>query len=87
MNNLKGVKHIHFVGIKGVGVAPLAIYAKEAGIGVSGADIADDFITDEVLKSKNISWTVGFDPKDLPAKANLVIATGAQCLLYNPQTI
>lgn len=87
MNNLKGVKHIHFVGIKGVGVAPLAIYAKEAGIGVSGADIADDFITDEVLKSKNISWTVGFDPKDLPAKANLVIATGAHGGLDNPQVI
>ena len=32
-------KKIHFVGIKGVGVAPLAILAKEAGFDVSGCDI------------------------------------------------
>lgn len=80
-------KHIHFVGIKGVGVAPLAIYAKEAKVSVSGSDIADDFITDEVLKQKGISWTIGFDPKDLPAKAKLVIATGAHGGMDNPQVV
>ena len=83
--SLKKIKHIHFVGIKGVGMAPLAIYAKEAGISVSGSDIADEFITDEVLLSKNIVWTVGFDPKDVPSRTNLVIATGAHGGMDNPQ--
>lgn len=78
-------KHIHFVGIKGVGMAPLAIYAKESGISVSGSDIADDFITDEVLKAKKIAWTVGFDPNDVPIKSDLVIATGAHGGMDNPQ--
>ena len=85
--NLKGVKHIHFVGIKGVGVAPLAIYANEAKIAVSGSDIADEFITDEVLLEKGISWTVGFGPEDIPQKTNLVIATGAHGGLENPQVL
>ena len=30
--------NIHFVGIKGVGMTPLAIVAKEAGFGVTGSD-------------------------------------------------
>ncbi|MBI2190048.1 MAG: hypothetical protein HYU49_00730 [Candidatus Levybacteria bacterium] len=43
-------KHIHFVGIKGVGMTPLAIIAKEAGFTVSGCDIEEEFITDEALR-------------------------------------
>ena len=44
------IKSIHFVGIKGVGLTPLAIIAKEAGIHVTGSDIAEEFITDLALK-------------------------------------
>lgn len=87
MDNLKNVKHIHFVGIKGVGMAPLAIYAKEAKISVSGSDIEVEFITDEILKEKGISWTIGFDPKDLPQKAGLAIATGAHGGMDNSQAV
>lgn len=87
MSNFKGIKHIHFVGIKGVGMTPLVIYAKESGISVSGSDIEDEFITDEVLRQKGISWTVGFDPKDIPAKTKLVIATGAHGGMENPQVV
>ncbi len=83
--HLKNVKRIHFVGIKGVGVAPLAIYAKQAGVIVSGSDIEDEFITDLPLKEAGISWTVGFDSKDLPDKLDLVIATGAHGGMTNSQ--
>ncbi len=83
--HLKKVKRIHFVGIKGVGVAPLAIYAKQAGVIVSGSDIEDEFITDLPLKEAGISWTVGFDSKDLPDKLDLVIATGAHGGMTNSQ--
>jgi UDP-N-acetylmuramate--alanine ligase len=84
---LKGVKSIHFIGIKGVGMEPLAVYAKEAGISVSGCDIEDKFITDEVLRAKGIVPFVGFDPKELPLKTDLVVATGAHGGLDNPQVL
>lgn len=80
-------KHIHFIGIKGVGVAPLAIYAKQAGVIVNGSDIEDEFITDLPLKEAGISWTVGFDVADLPTKLDLVIATGAHGGINNPQVV
>src|SRR5579883_2009651 len=69
-------KHIHFVGIKGVGVAPLAIIAKEAGFVVTGSDIADAFITDAILKKSGIMPFVDFDASHVSG-ADLVITTGA----------
>jgi len=73
---MKKIKYIHFVGIKGVGMAPLAIIAKEAGFKVTGSDIADEFITDISLKNAGIAPYVGFS-KDHIENADLVITTGA----------
>ncbi|HSD98618.1 MAG TPA: UDP-N-acetylmuramate--L-alanine ligase [Patescibacteria group bacterium] len=70
------VRHIHFVGIKGVGMAPLAIIAKEAGFVVSGSDIAKTFITDESLNKKGIIPFAGFEEGHVNG-ADLVITTGA----------
>jgi UDP-N-acetylmuramate--alanine ligase len=80
------MKHIHFLGIKGVGVAPLAIIAKEAGMIVSGCDIADNFITGEPLKKAGISPLIGFDSSHLSG-IDLVITTGAHGGLSNPEVI
>lgn len=74
--NLMKYKKIHFVGIKGVGMAPLAVIAKEAGLKVSGSDVEDVFITDEILKSKGIVPYVGFS-KEHVVDSDLVITTGA----------
>ena len=66
---MKKIKNIHFVGIKGVGMTPLAIIAKEAGFAVTGCDTQDSFITDEPLKKAGINPLVGFDnPENLEAK-------------------
>lgn len=73
---MKDIQKIHFVGIKGVGVAPLAIIAKEAGFIVTGSDIADAFITDVILEKNNITPFIGFDAAHV-ADADLVITTGA----------
>lgn len=70
------IKTIHFVGVKGVGMAPLAIIAKEAGFVVTGCDIADEFITDEPLKKAGVVPMVGFS-KDHIKNCDLVITTGA----------
>lgn len=73
---MKQIESIHFVGIKGVGMAPLAIIAKEAGIVVSGSDISDEFITDKALKKVGIIPLVGFE-KEHVKDVDLIITTGA----------
>jgi len=73
---MKKIKSMHFVGIKGVGMTPLAIIAKEAGINVSGSDIADEFITDTVLKKAGIIPLIGFSENHV-GNVDLVITTGA----------
>lgn len=70
------IKNIHFVGIKGVGMTPLAIIAKEAGMEVSGSDIGEEFITDELLKKTGVTPLIGFS-KDHIKNPDLVITTGA----------
>ncbi|MBI4272849.1 UDP-N-acetylmuramate--L-alanine ligase [Candidatus Uhrbacteria bacterium] len=47
-------KKIHFVGIKGAGMAALAQVLKYQGLAVCGSDGAEEFFTDVVLKSRNI---------------------------------
>lgn len=74
---MKKVKSIHFVGIKGVGMAPLAIIAKQAGIKVSGCDIDEKFITDVSLKKAGIEPLKGFSKDHINKGTDLVITTGA----------
>jgi len=78
-------KHIHFVGIKGVGMTPLAIIAKEAGFIVTGSDIVDTFITSEILEKVGITPFAGFDASHIEG-ADLVITTGAHGGFDNVET-
>ncbi len=82
----KKVKSIHFVGIKGVGVAPLAIIAKEAGFSVSGSDIKEDFITSAPLSRSGIVPFIGFS-KDNVKNIDLVITTSAHGGVKNIEVI
>jgi len=77
-------KSIHFIGIKGVGMTPLAIIAKETGIEVTGSDVAEKFITDVPLKKAGITPLIGFD-QDHIGNAELVITTGAHGGFDNPE--
>jgi UDP-N-acetylmuramate--alanine ligase len=79
-------KHIHFVGVKGVGMAPLAIIAKEAGFIVSGCDIDEQFITDEPLEKAGIKPIVGFNEEHV-LDSDLVITTGAHGGFKNPEVL
>ncbi len=88
----ENLEKIFFVGIKGVGNAPLAIIAKEAGFEVAGSDIGEEFITDLYLLKKNITLFVGFDDKDIDgffretkSENCLVVTTGAHKGFDNPQ--
>jgi UDP-N-acetylmuramate--alanine ligase len=68
--------NIHFVGIKGVGMTPLALIAKGAGFNVTGSDIGDEFITDGALRKAKIIPLVGFSEENIK-NPDLVIITGA----------
>lgn len=74
----KDILRIHFVGIKGIAMAALAVWAKEAGFRVSGSDIAEEFPSDDVLKRAKITVLPGFDTLHIKKmKPDLVIFTGA----------
>lgn len=81
---MKKIKSIHFVGIKGVGMTPLAIIAKQAGIVVTGCDITEEFITDEPLKKAGIVPLAGFSPSHTE-KVDMVITTSAHGGFDNPE--
>lgn len=81
-------QHIHFVGIKGVGMTALAILAKQKGYQVTGSDVADDFTTAEVLKKFKITPLLGFKKENLtnlPDLPDLAVVTGAHGGLNNPE--
>ncbi len=73
---MKTKKNIHFLGIKGVGMTPLAIIAKEAGFQVTGCDLEEKFITDESLEKAGIKPLIGFSGEHLHS-LDLLITTGA----------
>ena len=78
------------MGIKGVGMTPLAIIAKEAGYKVLGSDVSDVFITDPCLKKAGIEVIEGFSSdnvdsslKDKAPESVLVIVTAAHGGMQN----
>ena len=80
------------MGIKGVGMASLAIIAKEAGFIVAGSDVESEFITDKILKDKGIEVLIGFDEQNpekffgsTPKEECLMIITGAHGGFDNPE--
>lgn len=85
--NIKSLKHIHFTGIKGVGMTALSLCAQDLGIKVTGSDVEEIFVTDEVLKERKILWEVGFDGDRINKGVDLVITTGAHGGLQNPEVL
>lgn len=83
-DSLKKVKHIHFTGIKGVGMTALACCAQDLGIKITGSDVGEIFVTDAVLKKRGIRWQRGFSPQNIK-EPDLVITTGAHGGFKNPE--
>ncbi len=63
-------------------MANLALILKKMGKKVTGCDIEEEFITDELLKKNKIDWQVGFNK--LPDEINLVIYSAAHGGVKNP---
>lgn len=82
---LKQTKNVFIVGIKGVAMANLALILKKMGKKVTGSDVSEEFITDELLKKNKINYTIGFRPDDLPKNTDLVIYSAAHQGINNLQ--
>jgi len=84
---MKTINSIHFVGIKGVGMTPLAIIAKQAGIIVTGSDNGKIFITDSALDQVGINTIYTKFSPDHIGDVDLVVTTVAHDGLKNPEVI
>ncbi len=75
--------NIHFIGIGGSAITPLAIMMKQLGHNVSGSDegVFDPALT--LLNSNKIDWWEGYDPKRI-VNADIVIMGGAP-LMKDPE--
>ena len=82
---LEKVKHVYFVGIKGVGMTALACCFQDLKIKITGSDVEEVFVTDEILKERGIRWEVGFKEVRPLRRSDLIITTGAHGGLNNPQ--
>lgn len=86
-NDLTSLPSVYLVGIKGVGMAALAVLLKEAGVPqVSGADTPEEFVTDDLLKKYALPVT-HFDQAKLPSGVGAVIYSGAHQGENNPLVI
>lgn len=71
----KTVKHIHIIGVGGIGTSALAQYYLKKGLIVSGSDAARSEVTDS-LKAKGIRVTIGHLAENVRG-ADLVIHSAA----------
>jgi len=84
---LEHSKNIFFVGIKGAAMANLATILKKMGKHVTGSDVDEEFITDDLLRENKIAYSIGFSQKNLPANTDIVVYSGAHQGRKNPQVV
>src|SRR3989344_2973341 len=86
MIDLKKIKKIYFIGIKGVAMAGLAIICKQRGLEVRGSDVNEKFITDDSLRREGITVNRSFDQSHLDYRPDLVVV-GTSWGSDNPEVI
>jgi UDP-N-acetylmuramate--alanine ligase len=76
--NFSSFKRLYFVGIKGIAMTALAVWAKEQGIKITGSDVAEEFPSDIILQENTIPVLAGFSEKHIQDyRPDAVIYTGA----------
>lgn len=75
-------KHAHFVGIKGAGMASLAMILKAHGISVTGSDSEEIFFTDILLRKAGIKVFSPFSQKNISRFVDVIVYSTA----YNQET-
>ncbi len=77
---------IHFVGIKGTGMAALAEICNSRGANITGSDVEDTFYTDEVLRKINIS-PKPFDSSNIHSDIQFVVHSAAYKTDLHPELL
>lgn len=85
--DFKKIKYAHLTGIKGVGMTALALYLQDMGVKVTGSDVSELFVTDEILKRRNIGWSVGISKKNVNKETDLLVTTAAHGGLNNEEVV
>ncbi len=75
--NLSKVKNIYMIGVKGVGMTMLAQYLTEKGFSVSGSDVPEVFMTEDVLNKCGIKIFTKFSLDNIPKNTDLIIYSTA----------
>ena len=73
LDNLNG-KHIHFIGVGGIGMSGIAQLLAQRGYAVSGSDLSANDNTARLQKI-GVSLSTGHDPQTLKGKDIVVIST------------
>lgn len=84
-DNLSGV-HIHFVGIKGTGMAALVEILFHNGAIITGSDVSERFYTDEILEKLGLK-ALSFSEKNITDEIQYVIYSSAYKIDKNPDLI
>ena len=80
---MKGVR-IHFVGIKGTGMAALVELLNKRGAVITGSDVSERFYTDEILENLGIK-ALPFDAANISKDIQFVIHSSAYSAEKNPE--
>lgn len=80
--DLHGV-HIHFVGIKGTGMAALVEILHNCGAVITGSDVSERFYTDEILEKLGLK-ALPFSKDNISDSVQLVIYSSAYNAEKNP---
>lgn len=81
------VKNVFIVGIKGAAMVNIALILKKMGKNVTGSDSSEEFITDELLRVNDISYSSGFEPSNLSSRTEAVVYSAANGGENNPQIV
>ena len=71
----KNINHVHFVGIGGIGMSSIATIMKGMGYHITGSDIRESIITDN-LKKNDISIIIGHYENNIVG-ADIVVFSSA----------
>ena len=78
-------RHIHFIAICGVGMAPMAVMLRDAGYHVTGSDIATYPPMGDMLREAGIEVRLGFDAKNLVDPRPDLVVVGNAVSRSNPE--
>ncbi len=83
--DLNGV-HVHFVGIKGTGMAALVEIFYHKGAVITGSDVSEKFYTDEILGKLGLK-ALPFGEENITDKVQYVVYSSAYKKNVNPDLI